>query len=75
MGLTQPREETRMSQQNTGGESNPAHFSVIRISPDPDVDDSTVPVSAKDLLNAALCPLSAHPDDKLMQKIHRLTDN
>jgi hypothetical protein len=32
MGLTQPREETRMSQQNTGGESNPAHFSVNGVS-------------------------------------------
>jgi hypothetical protein len=66
-------------QQNTGGESGPAHFSVIRISGSvlghhsehgfarPRI--SEVPVKA------ASCPLSVQPDRKLMQKIHRLTDN
>jgi hypothetical protein len=73
------RGEFGFAQQNTGGESNPADFSVIRIydSPGPEGFSRVLHClrSAKGRLKAALCPLSVHPDGKLMQKIHRLTDN
>jgi hypothetical protein len=63
MGLTQPREETRMSQQNTGGESNPAHFSVNGVSRRPSSKHFREGFSRSRIDKvpgkAALCPLSA----------------
>jgi len=66
-------------QQNTGRESNPAHFSVIRILPAPHICRFALgfplPATAETPIGKAPCPLSAHSDGKLMPKIHRLTDN
>jgi hypothetical protein len=65
-----------MGEQNTHGESNPAHFSEERMRRKFNVRGrGAQPAGIKVPLGAAPCPLSAQPDRKLMQKIHRLTDN
>ena len=68
-----------MGQQNTGGESNPAHFSVSGIRgarhPGDFWEGFTLPRSSEMPDNTAPCPLSVQKNGKLMQKIHRLTDN
>jgi hypothetical protein len=71
--------ESRIRQQNTGGESGPAHFSVIRI-PGSVVGYHSehgfaLPRISEMPVKAASCPLSVQRGGKLMQKIHRLTDN
>jgi hypothetical protein len=71
----QPKEGNRSSQQNTGGESNPAHFSMNRISPRPRRERFAVPGRSEIPVKAAVCPLSVQLPGKLMQKIHTLTDN
>ncbi|MGH6708318.1 MAG: hypothetical protein ACREEK_05045 [Bradyrhizobium sp.] len=74
-----PGKESRIRQQNTGGESNPAHFSVIRISGDVlgchSQHGFALPRSSEMPVKAASCPLSVQSGRKLMQKIHSLTDN
>jgi hypothetical protein len=71
--------ENRIRQQNTAGESGPAHFSVIWISGSVlryhSEHGFARPRSSEMPVMAASCPLSAQRAGKLMQKIHRLTDN
>jgi hypothetical protein len=70
--------ELRIRQQNTG-ESDSAHFSVIGLLEafSAIVLSLVLPcsASAKCPVKSASCPLSVQPGGKLMQKIHRLTDN
>jgi hypothetical protein len=71
--------ESQIRQQNTGGESGPVHFSVVRLSGNVGgyrFEHGFAPPRIGEMpVNAASCPLSVQPDRKLMQKIHRLTDN
>jgi hypothetical protein len=68
----------RISRHHTAGESDPAHFFVNRFCGGASVDDF-VNIGRQHILEmtvkAAHCPLSAQPSEKLMHKIHRLTDN
>ena len=61
------------------GESNPAHFFVNRLRGahrSGDSDNASASSRIRKMpVKAALCPLSVQPGEKLMQKIHRLTDN
>jgi len=58
------------------GESNPAHFSVNAAAPKAGFHPRGAPPMADRLLPEAVsCPFSAQRTEKLMQKIHRLTDN
>jgi hypothetical protein len=70
---------TRIRQQNTGGESGPVDFSVIRLPGNVlgyrFEHGFALPRISEIPVNAASCPLSVQPGRKLMQKIHRLTDN
>jgi hypothetical protein len=78
-GLERARKRIRIRQQNTGGESNPAHFSVIRISGSAPGYHSehgfALPCIGEMPVKTASCPLSVQRGGKLMHKIHRLTDN
>jgi hypothetical protein len=63
------RDEPRCAEQNTHDESIPEHFSV-------NVGGANEPSEQpRDAAATEFCPFSVQPPKKLMQKIHRLTDN
>jgi hypothetical protein len=66
-------------QENTHGESNPAHFSVKMAAAGQALDGLCRPAPANPPFNCRLRPFSVLFRDsrrqKLMQKIHRLTHN
>jgi hypothetical protein len=64
------------AEQNTRGESSPAHFSVTKDLAEESVSDrAACPPSAKCRFGHFLVLFRHNRPPKLMQKIHRLTDN